>query len=77
MSLKKTIKNIKKYTSLPIVAGFGINNRKQVSEICEYTDGVVVGSSIVKIIEKNLTNKKKMLSLINKFVKELKKGTFR
>ena len=74
--LKKIIKNIKKYTNLPIVAGFGINNRKQVREICQYTDGVVVGSSIVKIIEKNLTNKKNMISLINKFVKELKKGTF-
>jgi tryptophan synthase alpha chain len=75
--LKKIIKNIKKYTNLPIVAGFGINNRKQVREICQYTDGVVVGSSIVKIIEKNLTNKKNMIRLINKFVKELKKGTFR
>jgi len=74
--LKKIIKNIKKYTNLPIVAGFGINNRKQVREICQYTDGVVVGSSIVKIIEKNLTNKKNMIRLINKFVKELKKGTF-
>ncbi|MDC0195148.1 tryptophan synthase subunit alpha [Alphaproteobacteria bacterium] len=74
--LKKTIKNIKKFTSLPIVAGFGINNKKQVKEICQYTDGVVVGSSIVKIIEKNLTNKKDMISLIDKFIKELKKGTF-
>ena len=73
--LKKAITNIKKYTNLPIVAGFGINSRKQVKEICQHTDGVVVGSSIVKIIEKNLTNKKNMIGLINQFVKELKKGT--
>ena len=37
-----------------IVAGFGINNKEQVKEICQTTNGVVVGSSIVKIIENKL-----------------------
>ena len=73
--LKNSIKNIRNYTHLPIVAGFGINNKSQVSEICKITDGVVVGSSIVKIIENNLYQKKKMLNLIDFFVKGLKSGT--
>ena len=75
VDLKKSIKNIRKFSSLPIVAGFGINNSKQVREICEITDGAVVGSSIVKIIEKNKDKEAKMLKLIGNFVKELKKGT--
>ena len=73
--LKKSIKLIKNYTSLPIVAGFGIKNAKDVKEICQIVDGAVVGSSIVKIIEENQNNENRMLELVNKFTKELKKAT--
>jgi len=73
--LESSIKIIKNYSALPIVAGFGINNKTQVKEICKITDGVVVGSSIIKIIEENLRQKEKMLNLIGNFVKDLKSGT--
>ena len=73
--LKKSIEFVRNYTSLPIVAGFGIKNSKDVKEICDITDGAVVGSSIVKIIEENKEDKSKMLNLINKFTIELKKAT--
>ena len=56
--LKKSISEIRKYTSLTIVAGFGIKNANQIKEICSFSDGAVVGSSIVKIIEENLENNK-------------------
>jgi len=70
-----SIKNIKHFSKLPVVAGFGINNKKDVNEICKITDGAVVGSSIIKIIENNQNKKDEMLKLISKFVKDLKKGT--
>jgi len=73
--LKKSILKIRNYSDLPIVAGFGINNKNQINEICKITDGAVVGSSIIKIIEKNQGNKEEMLRLIGTFVKELKIGT--
>ena len=73
--LNNSIKNIRDHTSLPIVAGFGINNKSQINEICKITEGVVVGSSIIKIIEKNLDNKDNMINLIIKFIKDLKSGT--
>ena len=73
--LKNSIKNIKDYSNLPIIAGFGINNKMDVNEICKITDGAVVGSSIVKIIENNLNQKNEMLELIGKFIKELKQVT--
>ena len=74
--LKTSIKEIKKYTNLPIVSGFGIKNSKQIKEISSFCDGVVIGSSIIKIIEKNyLRNKAKIIPSIDNFVKNLKKGT--
>ena len=73
--LRNSIKNIRKYSNLPIVAGFGINNKEQVNEICKTTDGVVVGSSIVKIIEDKLNVKDEMLKSIGSFAKDLKRGT--
>lgn len=72
--LKKSIKTIKSSTKLPIVAGFGIKNRQDVENISAFTDGVVVGSSIVNIIKNNLNDKNKMIGEINLFTKDLKKG---
>ena len=73
--LEKSVAFIKKHTNLPVVPGFGIKNSNDVSNICKIADGAVVGSSIIKIIEENLTNKEKMLSEIDKFSKDLKNGT--
>jgi len=72
--LKKSINTIKSSTKLPIVAGFGIKNRKDVEQISAFTDGVVVGSSIVNIIKDNLNDKNKMINKIKVFTKDLKEG---
>ena len=73
--LRKSILKVKKLSNLPVVAGFGIKNTTQVKEICTFSDGVVVGSSIVKIIEENAKNNKDLiLPNISNFVMDLKKG---
>ena len=72
--LKKSINTIKSSTKLPIVAGFGIKNKNDVEQISTFTDGVVVGSSIVNIIKDNLNDKKKMINKIKVFTKDLKEG---
>ena len=72
--LKNSINSIKSSTKLPIVAGFGIKNRKDVEQISTFADGVVVGSSIVNIIKDNLNNKNKMIDEIKVFTKDLKEG---
>jgi len=74
IDLRNSIKFIKSSTKLPIVAGFGIKNRKDVENISDFTDGVVVGSSIVNIIKNNLQDKNKMISKIDAFTKDLKTG---
>ena len=73
LELSKSINYIKNQTKLPIVSGFGIKNSKQVQEVCNFSDGAVVGSSIVKIIQDNLNNKDKTIKLIANFVNQLKK----
>ena len=72
--LRKSINLIKRNSSLPIMAGFGIKNAKDVEKICKIADGAVVGSSIVKLIEENINDKNKMINLIDSFTKKLKKG---
>ena len=73
--MKKSILKVKELTNLPVVVGFGIKNALQVKEVCSFSDGAVVGSSIVKIIEENYKDKKeKITTNISEFVINLKKG---
>ncbi len=74
--LEKSVNFIKKFTNLPVIPGFGIKSALDVNNVCKIADGAVVGSSIIKIIEENLQDKKLMLNKINSFTRELKKGTF-
>ena len=73
-NLKNSINKIKSSTTLPVIAGFGIKNRQDVEQISSFTDGVVVGSSIINIIKKNLYDKNKMITEIDYFTKDLKEG---
>ena len=73
--LESSINLIRSESDLPIVAGFGIKSRIDVENISTFTDGVVVGSSIVNIIKDNILNKKNMLEKIDLFTKDLKRGT--
>lgn len=51
--MKSRIKKVKKIMSMPVCAGFGISNPAQAKEISEYADGIIIGSAIQRIIEKN------------------------
>ena len=75
IELEKSIRKIKNFTDLPVVPGFGIKNATDVKNICKISDGAVVGSSIIKIIEDNLANKKEMIRKIDLFTKDLKEAT--
>lgn len=53
-SLESEVNELKKHTSKPIAVGFGISNSEQASIISKFSDGVIVGSALVKLIEDNL-----------------------
>jgi len=59
--LSSIISAIKAATNVPTAVGFGISTPQQASEISAYADGVIVGSAIVKIIEKHVDNAAKPL----------------
>ncbi len=47
------IARTRQHTDLPLAVGFGIGTPRQVAEVAQLADAVVVGSAIVKTIEKN------------------------
>ena len=50
--LGQIIKLVRESTDIPCAVGFGISTPKQAVEIGRLADGVIIGSAIVKIIEK-------------------------
>ncbi len=50
--LSSIIEVVRKSTSIPCAIGFGISTPDQAEEMAALSDGVIVGSAIVKIIEK-------------------------
>ena len=47
---KRNIARIKRLTSKPVCVGFGISDKRQVSRMRSFADGVIVGSAIIKKI---------------------------
>ena len=47
---------VKKYAKIPYVVGFGISNPEQAKKMSAYCDGAIIGSAIVKIVEKEKQN---------------------
>lgn len=67
--LKSIIDLVKQATDVPAAVGFGINKPEQAAEISKISDGVIVGSAIVKIIEKYGEN---AADEVYNYVKEMK-----
>lgn len=76
-SLQPLISEIRSYTDLPVGVGFGISSAEQALELAGYSDAVIVGSSLVKIIEKYGYNKKAVLKEMGDFTKELSSACYK
>lgn len=50
--LNAIVSAVKDATDVPAAVGFGVNTPEQAAKIAQIADGVIVGSAIVKIIEK-------------------------
>lgn len=72
-SIAPMIQKIRSVTKKPVAVGFGISNAEQAAQVSKYSDGVVIGSAIVKIIEEN-GSKGNVTQLVKDFAKELKSG---
>ncbi|WP_445506213.1 tryptophan synthase subunit alpha [Niallia sp. 03190] len=45
--------NVKEVSAIPVLAGFGISTPEHVKSMTQYCDGVIVGSKIVDLFDKN------------------------
>jgi len=62
--------------NIPVCAGFGISNPKQVSElVLAGADGVIVGSSLVRIVAQHLDHPEEACGHLKDAVSELKEAT--
>lgn len=43
---------VRQHTDLPCAIGFGISTPEQAQHMAQYADGVIVGSAIVKFVER-------------------------
>ena len=55
--IEENIKYIKSISSIPVMAGFGIKSSDDAKLLSSFSDGIVIGSSIVELIHKNSENK--------------------
>ena len=51
--LKEKVNEIKQSVSLPVLVGFGVSGPEQAKQAAQVSDGVIIGSAIVKLIEAN------------------------
>ena len=67
--LKSIMESVKKYSKVPAAIGFGISTPEQAKNMSQLADGVIVGSAIVRLVEKFGENASEE---IYKFAKSLK-----
>ena len=53
VGLEEKVSEIKNSVPLPVLVGFGISGPEQAAEAAKVSDGVILGSAIVKLIETN------------------------
>lgn len=73
--VKPLISSLKAQTNTPICVGFGVSKPQHASELAAAgADGVIVGSAVINIIEKNLTDQKKTSSEMATFIKQMREA---
>lgn len=67
--LASIIKVVRENTDIPCAIGFGISTPEQAKKMAGLSDGAIVGSAIIKLIEKNGAN---AAEAVGEYVKEMK-----
>jgi tryptophan synthase alpha chain len=76
-NIPEAIAQIRVHTKLPVVVGFGIGTRAQVSQVAAHADGVVVGSALVNCIRDRLADRRGIAPALAACAKELVAGVQR
>lgn len=71
------LNQVRNVSKIPVVCGFGISERQQIERLAPHCDGVVIGSAIVSMIEKEFeglranATRRRSLEKIGAFLDEL------
>lgn len=74
LKLNEFLQRVRSHTEQPIAVGFGIATPEQAVAASQHSDGVIVGSAIVNIVEKNQAEISTLKAEIRQFVGKLKAG---
>jgi tryptophan synthase alpha chain len=66
------LKEIRRYTGLPLGVGFGIHSPEAAAAVAEFADAVIVGSALVKRMEEHAAQPDKLLTEVPAFVSALR-----
>jgi len=47
------LQRVRKLSPVPVCAGFGIRGREQIERLAPHVDGVIIGSALVEVLERN------------------------
>jgi len=69
IKIDKFVSDVRKATDKPLCVGFGISTPEQAKQVSNLADGVIIGSQIIKLMEKedNFTS-------VGKFIKETRQA---
>ncbi len=70
--MEERIAAIRNITDLPVTVGFGIADPQTARRVGAVADGVVVGSALVSVIERNGGNREELLREVGRLVSALK-----
>ena len=69
------VEALKKQTEVPICVGFGVSKPEQARALAQAgADGVIVGSAVVDIVEKNLASPDRGRAELHEFIRGMKES---
>ena len=69
--LEDLVGRVKRRSELPVGVGFGVSSARQAAAIASFSDAVIVGSALVRIIEGEGEGRQGVLGKISSFTEEL------
>jgi tryptophan synthase alpha chain len=75
-TIKKNVAKIKKYSknNIPVAVGFGIKDSKSARQMSKFSDGIIIGSSIVELIHKHSNNKNVMKKNLTSYLSSISRA---
>lgn len=77
-TLRDQVTELRRVSGLPVCVGFGISTAQQVSEVCTFAEGAIVGSALINRVAEEVkkgSTTKALVKAVSELVEELLQGT--